>query len=266
MGGDVITDKTTPFSVKKRIISQLIKEIKQNYQIQKNKLILVHGGGSFGHPIATKYHVQEGLGDLPSQNQKAIIETHNAVLRLNSIIIEEFALNNLPIFSLAPVSQFFMKDQELIFTGLSQIESLLELNIIPILYGDILLHSPLNCSILSGDRIISKICESSLQNKIKKVIFLINEDGLLKNYNHPSMMPEIIEKIAFNEKIDPILSTNENKMDVTGGMQGKIAEIRKICSQGIPVVLINGTKKNRLKKELNNENKIKTLFLPKKTD
>lgn len=261
-GGDVITDKTKPFSVNTAIISRLIQEIKTVYDNQDYKFIIVHGGGSYGHPVAKKYEIHKGIKDCSAQSQNGIIETHKAMLDLNSIILNQFASSNLPAFPLSPVSHFFLKNQKIRFTGLNQIDFLLELNIIPILYGDILFHFPSNCSILSGDRIISLLCGSHLKNYIKKVIFLITEDGFVQNFENSAQNQNITKIVSLNDPFFPDISFKSNKIDVTGGIQGKLLEIRKISSLGIPVILMNGTKENRLKNELNDENEVRTLFTP----
>ena len=57
LGGSVITDKNQPFSIRKIIISNLLTQIKNS----EKKIIIVHGGGSFGHPLAKEYQIHKGF-------------------------------------------------------------------------------------------------------------------------------------------------------------------------------------------------------------
>ena len=57
IGGSAITDKTGELAAKTEIINRLAEEIKR---ADLDNLIVVHGGGSFGHPNALKYGLKEG--------------------------------------------------------------------------------------------------------------------------------------------------------------------------------------------------------------
>ena len=64
LGGSLITNKNIPFSVDYNSINNIIKQIKNFYEQNTNsKLILVHGGGSFGHPMALNYKIHEGINE-----------------------------------------------------------------------------------------------------------------------------------------------------------------------------------------------------------
>ena len=58
IGGSVITDKNGELAARTQEMSRLVEEIrKANVQ----NLIIVHGGGSFGHPVAQQYAIKEGF-------------------------------------------------------------------------------------------------------------------------------------------------------------------------------------------------------------
>jgi isopentenyl phosphate kinase len=63
IGGSVITDKNGDLAAKTEVINRLAEEIaKANLK----NLIVVHGGGSFGHPIAQKWALKNGYKE-PAQ-------------------------------------------------------------------------------------------------------------------------------------------------------------------------------------------------------
>ena len=57
LGGSVITDKTQPFTARTDVIERLAREIKNALDERGDdlQLIIGHGAGSFGHPLAEKY-------------------------------------------------------------------------------------------------------------------------------------------------------------------------------------------------------------------
>ena len=63
IGGSAITDKTGELAAKTEIINRLAEEIKR---ADLDNLIMVHGGGSFGHPTAAKYGIKRWLQRRPN--------------------------------------------------------------------------------------------------------------------------------------------------------------------------------------------------------
>ena len=99
LGGSVITSKTEPFRAKPKVVDQIAKEVAS---AKCEKLIIVHGGGSFGHPMAKKYKIHEGF-HYPDQI-KGFSETHKAMEQLNQIVISAFLKENIPVISIPPSS------------------------------------------------------------------------------------------------------------------------------------------------------------------
>ncbi|HVP26194.1 MAG TPA: hypothetical protein VMT26_00810, partial [Candidatus Bathyarchaeia archaeon] len=58
IGGSVITDKGEELKARTNVIDRLASEIQR---ANTNNLVIVHGGGSFGHPIAQRYAIKDGL-------------------------------------------------------------------------------------------------------------------------------------------------------------------------------------------------------------
>ena len=111
LGGSLITDKNKPFSIRSDILQKSIEQIINS----KERLIVVHGGGSFGHPVAKKYRIANGF-DISIDNQVfGLTKTHEAMINLNSIIIDNFLGHESPVISIQPSSIFLKKNTEIIF-------------------------------------------------------------------------------------------------------------------------------------------------------
>jgi len=174
LGGSLLTDKNKPFSLRGEVLENCINQI-----IESNKLIvLIHGGGSFGHPIAKKYQISQGLNDSIKDQIIGLSKTHEAMNKFNSIIINKILDKGNSAISVQPSSIFVQDFNEIIFKSIDPIEKMLDLGIMPVLYGDIILSWDSSFTILSGDQIILKLCEKIQKYKISKVIFAIEEDGI----------------------------------------------------------------------------------------
>ena len=257
LGGSILTEKNTPNSIREKVIHSLISQISDNYHNSTQpKIIIIHGAGSFGHPIANSFSIQYGLDQTIPNQILGLTKTHQSVKRLNNKIVDSFLSRDIPVLSLTTSSVFFQGEHDFNFTGFNHIVSLLNLGIIPVLFGDILIHDSYNFSILSGDRVIYEICKtfsSSINTKYKidKIIFCFDKDGIIISNGEKDS--KVIQNIK-SKNIDLLSLKNfEDSIDVTGNIRGKLQEIKKICELGIPVQLINGQKPNLLIKALKNE-------------
>lgn len=241
LGGSVITFKEKPLTPNFRAIDNIcmnIKEIKKNF-----KIILVHGGGSFGHYWSVKYDMHTK----PFRySDEGISIVHESMIKLNDIILERFLAQGLKPYSISPSS--------LVFNNLPCNDRIVDIvdmidnnDIIPISYGDIVHIKNGNYSILSGDTLMN-ILSTSL--KPKSSIFMTNVDGLFSKSENGILLDEVFLKKT-DENI--IIDTNANPIefsvkssDVTGGMKRKVSESIHIVNSGIPVYLINGLVPERL--------------------
>jgi Predicted archaeal kinase len=57
LGGSIITNKKEPFSFNRDVLLRIGNELKSSWPMP---LIIIHGGGSFGHPIAEAYEIKKG--------------------------------------------------------------------------------------------------------------------------------------------------------------------------------------------------------------
>ncbi|MFX1409989.1 MAG: type 2 isopentenyl-diphosphate Delta-isomerase [Promethearchaeota archaeon] len=262
LGGSLLTDKNEPFSIREDVLRDVIQEI-----IEANKkIILIHGGGSFGHPLAEKYNISAGVDTSISNQILGLTETHQSMNKFNSRIINLLLEKNYPALSIQ-ASSIFIKNSHIISTSsIDIIETALDLNILPILYGDIILDKQGSFSIISGDKIIFELCENLKKYNVSKVIFTMETDGLYikgKTYNEKE---KLVTECYSNELEDLELAALGQKIDVTGGIKGKVDSIKEICKYNIPVQIINGLEKGNIIKALNGQ-KIKcTEIKPSKHD
>jgi len=246
LGGSLLTDKSKPFSLREDILNNCLDQIIES----KKMVILIHGGGSFGHPLAKKYQISHGLNKSVKDQILGLSKTHDAMNKFNSIIIDKLLEKGYPAVSIQPSSIFIQDFNEIKLKSIDPIEKLLDLGIIPVLYGDILLSKDYSFSILSGDLIILKLCEGIRNFKISKVIFAIEEDGIFIKEN---LNRKLALKLSLNDLATIELAEFDQKIDVTGGIQGKLEKIEEIVKLNIPVQIINGIINKNVLKALTNQ-------------
>ncbi|MEM2263300.1 MAG: isopentenyl phosphate kinase, partial [Candidatus Bathyarchaeia archaeon] len=170
IGGSVITDKSKEMSVRMDIISRLADEI---LEADPKSLIIVHGGGSFGHPVAQKYAIKEGFKD-PSQII-GFAETHHVMTVLNGLFMDALIWRGIPAVSITPSSCILTKNGRIACFEDALLKRLLEMGFIPVLYGDAVLDTELGFTILSGDQITAFL---ALRLNAKNVVIGVDVDGL----------------------------------------------------------------------------------------
>ncbi|MFB5647783.1 MAG: isopentenyl phosphate kinase [Candidatus Nitrosomaritimum yanchengensis] len=243
LGGSIITNKEKPLSPRKKTVENIAKNLKKI----KEPIIIVHGGGSFGHYWSVKYdmHTKPKKYDV---HGVAIVK--NSMIDLNKIILEAFIKNKLNPYSLPPTD--FMYGNTPISKKVKEIENIAKSELIPITYGDALWYGNKKTYILSGDKIMtyfSKILKPKLS------IFALNEEGLYSDLKTKKIIYELNGE-------NPTIS--ENKMDVTGGMTRKVKEATMIAKMGVNVFFVNGNKPERIVKAIKNRKFEGTLFRGKK--
>ncbi len=250
LGGGLLTDKNKPFSIREEVAKSAVQQIID----ADEKVILIHGGGSFGHPLAKQYSISKGLNPSIENQIFGLTQTHQSMNKFNSYLINLFLEKKYPALSIQ-ASSIFIKDSHKISTySIEIIKAALDLNILPILYGDIILDKQGSFSIISGDQIILELCENLKKYSVSKVIFTMETDGIYINDKDTNGECTLATECNSDELDSLNLANLGQKIDVTGGIKGKLNFIKQICTYNIPVQLINGLKEGYIYKSLKNQN------------
>ena len=93
LGGSVITEKGRAFSHNISVIERIVKEI---YESKVSSLIIIHGGGSYGHPIANYHGIADGFKE--RKQLLGFSKTHEAMVSLNKILVKNMLDQSIPAF------------------------------------------------------------------------------------------------------------------------------------------------------------------------
>jgi isopentenyl phosphate kinase len=236
IGGSAITDKTVEASPKTEIINRLAEEIKR---ADLDNLIIVHGGGSFGHPAAAKYGLKDGYKEDPTQ-KLGFAETHHMMTVLNGLVMDALIWHEVPAISIAPSCSFITENGKIKFFDDSVLQAMIKMNFTPVLYGDAVLDEKLGFTVVSGDQLVAYL---AIRYKAQKIVIGADTDGLFDAdpKTNPNAKPYKHLTLAELKQIQPKLGKAAGT-DVTGGMAGKIAELIPAIEQGVHVTVTGATK------------------------
>ncbi len=225
LGGSIITNKEKPLSARRKAIDSILNQIKRI----REPMILVHGGGSYGHYWSVKYdmHTKPAKYDM-----RGVSIVKNSMIDLNKIILNSAVKNRINAYCLPPTD--FMNGNKPIKNKILTINEIAKSGLTPITYGDALWFGKKKSYILSGDVIMTMIGKIL---KPRLSIFVLDVDGVYSNTKSKKLIRDF-------KKEKPIIS--KNKIDVTGGMTRKITEATNMSKSGLKVFFVNGNKPKRI--------------------
>ncbi len=239
LGGSVITDKSRPFVVKRATLRRLAREL----AVVKKPLIIVHGGGSFGHPVASKYGIADGYKN--KRQLMGLSRTHRAMERLNASVIEALQEAGISAIAVQPSACAVVNRGQIQSMELLPIRKLLKLGLVPVLYGDAVPDLSKGMSILSGDQIVAYLAQ---ELKASRVVLGADVDGVYTANPKKNKSAKLVRRITpADVKLVASLGTGEGK-DVTGGMENKVRELLELAKRGAEAEIVNATRPGVLKR------------------
>ena len=239
LGGSIITNKQKPLSPRRKTINNILKEIGKI----KEPIIIVHGGGSYGHYWSVKYDMHTKPA---KTSPKGVAIVKNSMVELNKIILDSAVKNRINSYCLPPTD--FMNGNKAIKSKILTINDISKSGLTPITFGDALWFGQKKSYILSGDVIMTTIGKIL---KPRLSVFVLDVDGVYSDLK--------TKKLIYDFKKEKPEIKN-NKMDVTGGMTRKITEANKMAKAGLKVFFVNGNKPKRITDAVSGKRFEGTLF------
>ncbi len=233
----MITDKSGELAAKTNEINRIAEEIKK---ANTQGLVVVHGGGSFGHPYAQRYGLKEGL---KQESQKlGFSETHHVMTVLNGLVMDAFVWHAVQAISITPSSCLITENGRISDFADAPLKRYVNMGFMPVLYGDAVLDTKLGFTILSGDQLLSYLA-SNLH--AERMIVGVDVDGVCESDPKIDDDARLLKNLTLQDlKKLQVRLGKPTSSDVTGGMLGKIAELVPAVEKGIEVTIINAMKPN----------------------
>ena len=229
LGGSVITNrKDERPRLRSRLLSRIAREIAEGWRLGECRLIIIHGAGSFGHPIVRRTGIDRGLRDGPQR--VAMGETQRLQSKLSAEVVHQLLHAGLPAFPYQPSASAVMEAGRLVSLDTDALEGLIGSGIVPVLNGVPAYDRFQGCSILSGDQIAGFLYS---RLGAERILHGTNVKGIYTS--DPSQDP----RARFFPEVNLGSSTGmpegvagSSVTDVTGGMRKKLEEMRIVRAKG----------------------------------
>jgi isopentenyl phosphate kinase len=210
------------------VVSALAEEIASSGE----KVVAVHGGGSYGHSEAKKYGLNSTT---PSPASTGVSQTRGAMYELNQMVCKtmmEFKVSPYPF------SPFDLLTMAAPGAAANWLRGLLKAGLTPVTFGDVSSTAG-GFKVVSGDDIMLELAKVL---KPDRCIFALDVDGVYEA-NTRVIIPELSIAAARKMRIP-------RGDDATGGMKLKLEVAVKVASKGIPVSFVSGYRRNEFSKAL----------------
>ena len=254
LGGSVITDKTS--ETPKVDFSNLNRLADEIAEAKIDRLILIHGAGSYGHVIVKKTGISAGIKT--KEQVLAFAETQRLQNKLNSIVCKALIERGVPAIPCQASSHAIMDKGRLVKMDTDTVSGFLDTGLVPVLYGVPAYDTAQKCSILSGDQIAPYL---ALKLGFKKIIHGSDVDGVFTA--DPKKDPNAKQISEINsQNLDQVRVwlTGSSATDVTGGMFGKVNELLGLAKEGVESIIVNALTPGNIRKVLNGERVIGTVI------
>ncbi|MDZ7745680.1 MAG: isopentenyl phosphate kinase [Halobacteriales archaeon] len=213
LGGSVVTDKDMPETVATATLARLADDIADF----DGPLVVVHGGGSFGHYHASEHGISRTTG---SRDSAAARDITNAMRTLNDAVVEALAAAGVPAVPVHPFSVAARDAESDLTLPTASVETMLDSGFVPVLHGDVVAHAGEGVTILSGDELVVSLAESLGAERVglcSAVPGVLDDDG------------DVIPDVDSFDDVAHVLGGSDST-DVTGGMAAKVQELLALDS------------------------------------
>jgi isopentenyl phosphate kinase len=208
LGGSVVTEKSSPETVADGALARAAEALAGRHR----DLVIVHGGGSFGHPHAERHGVTRTEG---TREAAAVTDVHGAMTELNATVVGALAERGVPAVPVHPLS-FASRDADSVLSlPVEAPRRMLAEGFVPVLHGDVVVHAGRGATVVSGDELVVALARGLGADRVG---LCSDVPGVLDGSG------EVIDRVEAFEDVADSLGESE-ATDVTGGMAAKVRSL-----------------------------------------
>lgn len=225
LGGSVVTDKDERETIDMETLSEVARAIgaatahptAHDNRETHGRLIIVHGGGSFGHHHAAKHGVSRTEG---TRDVEAIRQIHDTMGRLNKAVLDFLGDAGVDAVPVRPFSAGHRDEHGTLHLHTDHVAAMLAEGYVPVLHGDVITHAGTGVTIVSGDELVTELAE---QLPATRVGLCSTVPGVLDDED------DVIDEIQSLDDVSDYLGESEST-DVTGGMAAKVDALLELAA------------------------------------
>ncbi|WP_254524088.1 isopentenyl phosphate kinase [Natrinema caseinilyticum] len=209
LGGSVITEKDRAETLDGEALERAAETIAAAQTDGLEDVVVVHGGGSFGHHNASEHGVSTTDG---TRDATAVLDIHGAMKTLNSFVLSRLLERDVQAVPVHPFSTAYRDTAGTLSLPTGQVETMLAEGFVPVLHGDVIAHAGAGATVVSGDELVAELARRLSADRVglcSTVPGVLDEDEV------------VIDRIEDFEAVATVLGASD-ATDVTGGMVGKV--------------------------------------------
>ncbi|OLZ40813.1 acetylglutamate kinase [Natrinema saccharevitans] len=213
LGGSVITEKDRPETLDGEALERAADAIAALEG--REDLVVVHGGGSFGHHNASEHGVTTTAG---TRDASAALDVHGAMKTLNQFVLGRLLERDVEAVPVHPFSAGHRDGEGDLHLPTGQVETMLAEGFVPVLHGDMIAHAGAGATVVSGDELVAALARSLEADRV----------GLCSTV--PGVLDDedaVIDRIDDFDTVAAVLGASD-ATDVTGGMAGKVRTLLEL--------------------------------------
>ncbi len=216
LGGSVVTDKDRAETLDGPALERAADAVAGAVSSGAvDRLVVVHGGGSFGHHHASEHGVSTTEG---THDADAALAIHGAMKALDEFVLEALLERDVPALPVHPFSAAHRDDDGDLHLSTGQVQTLLAEGFVPVLHGDVVAHAGEGVTIVSGDELVADLATTLEADRI----------GLCSTV--PGVLDAddaVIDRITSFADVEAVLGGSD-ATDVTGGMAAKVRALLEL--------------------------------------
>ncbi len=235
LGGSLITDKRGDGVARLEVIERLAREIAAAWPRMRERLVLGHGSGSFGHAAAARHGV--GKGPLDAAANAGVSETRARAAELHALVIAKLLDAGLAPFTWAPSSAMTARAGKPAGGAIEPLEAALGAGLLPVTYGDVVLDRAWGASIASTEAVLTYLAGRLERRgrRVRRALWLGATAGIYDRHGETIERVERGDDARVRRMIGEAAGT-----DVTGGMLLRLDTARRLARRGIESRIADG--------------------------
>ena len=181
-------------------------------------LVVVHGGGSFGHPAAEAHGLSRTEG---THDAAAALDVHDAMGLLSDAVVSRLQDRGVDALPVHPLSAAVRDATGHLDLSVGPIVAMLSEGFVPVLHGDVVVHAGEGVTIVSGDELVVELAQAI---DAERVGLCSAVPGVLDVHG------DVVDRIRAYDDVADALGGSDST-DVTGGMAAKV---RTLLDLGVP--------------------------------
>ncbi|MBK8987835.1 MAG: isopentenyl phosphate kinase family protein [Chloroflexi bacterium] len=221
LGGSLITDKTGVEAIRQDVLARVAAEIAAARATRAGRLVIGHGGGSFGHVAAARFGTRQGVQTAVQWHGFA--EVHAAMVRLNRLVVEALLAAGVPALGLAPSALALCENGSITHIASQPVRAALDAGLVPVIFGDVAFDAAQGGTIVSTEEVMMALAAA------------LRPSWLLLAGEVPGVLDSqgrVVAAIS-QDNYDEVAAAlgGSRGTDVTGGMAAKVHSMLRLVAE-----------------------------------